>query len=166
VLDLGTGSGAIALAIASERPHAEITAVDISSARSTSPFAIHVTSGCRTSNGVLGSWFEAVPQRRFNMNCRQTPPTSARPIRPLAALDQEPAIALTPGASGLESLSLIAAKAPLHLHEHGWLIMEHGSGQAGAVAALLERHGFTAIRTHLDSQASPASRWGTVHTQH
>jgi release factor glutamine methyltransferase len=160
VLDLGTGSGAIALAIASERPHARVTGVDVS------PAALEVAVQNSRDLGVariewrLGSWFDAVPGERFHM-ILANPPYIAAADPALDQLTAEPGIALSPGPTGLEAFSAIAAQAPSHLHEGGWLVMEHGSEQAPDVARLLERHGFTSIRSHLDFSRKPRVTLGT-----
>jgi release factor glutamine methyltransferase len=165
VLDLGTGSGAIALAIASERPGARITGVDIS------PSALEVAIQNARDLGLsgidwrLGSWFAPVPGERFDMIVAN-PPYIAAADPALEKLAAEPAIALCDGPTGLEALSAIAGAAMPHLHENGWLILEHGSNQAPEVAQLLERHGFTEVRSHLDFSGKPRITLGTVHAPH
>jgi release factor glutamine methyltransferase len=163
VLDLGTGSGAIALAIAAERPGLEVTGVDIS------PAALEVaehnsrTLGLTHIDWRLGSWFEAVQRRRFDLIV-SNPPYVAAADPALAALSAEPAIALSSGATGLEALAAIAGAAGSHLHQDGWLIMEHGSDQAPDVAQMLEGQGFTQVRTHLDLSGKPRVTLGTIHS--
>ena len=165
ILDLGTGSGAIALALASERPAARIVGIDISSP------ALEVANQnareLRLSHieWRLGSWFDAVPDERFDLIVAN-PPYIAATDPALEKLNAEPAAALSVGPTGLESLSAIAAGAPAHLHDHGWLILEHGSGQAPDVSRLMERHGFTSIRSHLDYSGRPRVTLGTIFTPH
>ena len=164
VLDLGTGSGAIALAIASERPQSRVTGVDVS------PPALDVA--LQNSRGLglaniewrLGSWFAAVPGERFDMIVAN-PPSVAAADPALEKLAAEPAIALCDGPTGLEALSAITGEAAAYLHEGGWLIVEHGSDQAPEVAQLLERRGFTGICSHLDLSGKPRVTLGTVHPQ-
>jgi release factor glutamine methyltransferase len=165
VLDLGTGSGAIALAIASERPRARVTGVDIS------PPALDVARQNARDLGLsridwrLGSWFEPVRSERFDMIVAN-PPYVAATDPALEKLAAEPAIALCDGPTGLEALSAIAAGAAAHLHERGWLLLEHGSGQAPDVSQLLQRHGFADIRSHLDLSGKPRVTLGTAHSPH
>jgi release factor glutamine methyltransferase len=163
VLDLGTGSGAIALAIASEKPQCRITAVDISAA------ALDVARRNSRDLGLLriewrmGSWFDPVQGERFELIVAN-PPYIAAADPALAQLTAEPAVALCAGPTGLEALSAIAAEAASHLHANGRLIMEHGSDQAPGVAQLLERNGFTSIRSHVDISGKPRVTLGTVHS--
>jgi len=163
VLDLGTGSGAIALAIAAERPGWRVTAVDIMAS------ALEVArQNARALNLTridwrLGCWFDPVAGERFHLIVAN-PPYIAADDKALDNLRSEPAIALAAGPSGLEALAAIIAAAAAHLHERGRLILEHGSDQAPAVARLLERHGFTAVRTHLDFSGNPRATQGTLHS--
>jgi release factor glutamine methyltransferase len=161
VLDLGTGSGAIALAIASERPRARITAIDISAA------ALDVAAANARELGLLqiewrsGSWFAEVPGERFDLIVAN-PPYLSDTDPALVRLAAEPAVALASGPTGLESLTAIAKSAPAHLSAQGWLLLEHGSMQAGEVARLLEDSGFTGIRSHADAAGLARLTLGTL----
>jgi release factor glutamine methyltransferase len=163
VLDLGTGSGAIALSLASERPHWTITGVDLS------PQALTVAAQNARALKIpqvvwrLGSWFDAVPAKRFHL-IAANPPYIASQDPALLKLTAEPAMALTPGPTGLESLEVIIAQAPQYLLEQGWLILEHGSTQAPEVSQLLKQRGFDSIRTFPDFSGKPRVTLG-VHTQ-
>jgi release factor glutamine methyltransferase len=164
VLDLGTGSGAIALAIASERPHWRVTAVDIS------PPALEVAAqNARSLNLTidwrLGNWFDAVPGERFDLIVAN-PPYIASSDPALASLHSEPHQALAAGPTGLEALSAIIADARRHLGAFGWLLMEHGATQAPQIAQLLGQQAFTAIRTHADFSGRPRVTLATFETQH
>jgi release factor glutamine methyltransferase len=165
VLDLGTGSGAIALAIASERPHARITAVDISAP------ALQIARGNALKLGLsqidwrCGSWFGPVFGNRFDLIVAN-PPYVASGDPALLRLAAEPAVALTPGLTGLESFSMIVSGAAAALVPRGWLILEHGCTQAGEVARLLEGHGFGSIRCEVDYSGQPRITLATLHSSH
>jgi len=165
VLDLGTGSGAIALAIASERPHAAVTGVDVS------PAALGVArDNARTlalTNVLwrLGSWFDAVPGERFHAIVAN-PPYVAAGDPALAALAAEPELALVGGSSGLDALAAIVAAAAPHLERGGWLLLEHGHTQQREVAAMLERSGFGNIETREDFSGRPRVTRSTFQPPH
>jgi len=165
VLDLGTGSGAIALSIASERPHWQLTGVDLSS--QALAVAAQNSRALKLSHiqWRLGSWFEAVRGERFDLIV-SNPPYIASGDPALVALAAEPSLALVAGPTGLEALSAIIAQAPSHLQAGGWLLLEHGSTQAPDVAALLEQHGFESIGTVQDFAGRPRITLGSVHTHH
>jgi release factor glutamine methyltransferase len=164
VLELGTGSGAIALSLAHERPQWVITAVD------SSPAALEVAVQNAQSLKLsrvrwrLGSWFDPVAAERFHLIVAN-PPYIAANDPALTALRAEPAAALIAGPSGLETLRIIIAQAPMHLHAHGWLALEHGITQAPDVTRLLQAQGFASIRTCSDFSGRPRVTLG-VHTQH
>jgi release factor glutamine methyltransferase len=164
VLDLGTGSGAIALSLAHERPHWMITAVDISPAAL--EIALQNAQNLKLSHVEwrLGHWFDPVPAERFHLIVAN-PPYIAANDPALTALCAEPAAALIAGPTGLEALRAIIAQAPGHLHARGWLALEHGLTQALEVAQLLQQHGFDSIRTYSDFSGRPRVTLG-VHTQH
>lgn len=147
-LDLGTGSGAIALALASERPCARITALD----RSAEALAV-----ARSNGEVLGlpvrwlesDWFAAVAGERYALIV-SNPPYIAEDDPHLASLGREPLSALVAGESGLADLRHLVAEAPAHLLAGGWLLLEHGHAQADAVRALLALRGFGAVQSWQD----------------
>lgn len=165
VLDLGTGSGAIALAIASERPRARVTGVDVS------PAALGVARENARALGLpevtwrLGSWFDAVPGERFDVVVAN-PPYVADGDPALAALAAEPALALCAGPEGLDAIAAIIEHAPSHLEPGGWLMLEHGSTQYREVARALERRGFRDIRCHDDYSGLPRLTRGSIHPLH
>ncbi len=143
VLDLGTGSGAIALAVAHTHPAAQVTAVDASEG------ALRTArlNGERLGLSVrwrLGSWFEAVAGERFDL-VLSNPPYIAEHDPHLPDLRFEPRSALTAGADGLDDLRTIIQQAPAHLNPGGWLLLEHGWDQAEAVAQLLHDRGFLGV---------------------
>jgi len=154
VLDLGTGSGAVAFAIASERPLARVVGVDVS------PGALSIardnvrTLALPNVTFRLGSWFDAVPGEVFDVVVAN-PPYVADRDPALEALAAEPALALVAGPAGLDALEAIIAAAPRHLTRGGWLLLEHGSTQEHGVAKLLERRGFAGIVCHSDYSGLP-----------
>jgi release factor glutamine methyltransferase len=164
VLDLGTGSGAIALSLAYERPHWAITAVDISAAALDVAEQNAKVLKLSRVQWRLGHWFDPVPAERFHLIIAN-PPYIAANDPALSALCAEPVAALIAGPTGLEALSAIIAQAPAHLHARGWLALEHGITQAPDVAQLLRQHGFDSIATYNDFSGRPRITLG-VHTQH
>lgn len=160
VLDLGTGSGAVALAIASERPLARVVGVDVSpGALSIARDNVH-TLGLPNVTFRLGSWFDAVADERFDVVVAN-PPYVAADDPVLATLAAEPALALVAGPAGLDALATLVAGAPRHLTPGGWLLLEHGSTQERAVAKLFERRGFTGVECHRDYSGLPRITRGT-----
>ena len=153
VVDLGTGSGAIALALASERPGWQVTATDVSVE------ALAVARSNARSHGldrvefVTGNWLEPLHGRRFDLIVSNPPYIGAdEPEMASPALRFEPRGALTPdgGGDALASLLAIIQSAPPHLEPGGWLLLEHGSAQAASVARALEERGFGHVRSHRD----------------
>ena len=153
VLDLGTGSGAVALAIKKHRPRARVVTVEASAA------ALEVAK----RNGVAlgldvewrhGRWFAPLGGERFELIV-SNPPYVAAGDPHLAALRYEPASALVSGVDGLDAIRDIVATAPTHLVDGGWLLLEHGMGQDGAVRRLLEQAGLEDARTWPDLAGIP-----------
>jgi release factor glutamine methyltransferase len=149
VLDLGTGSGAIAIAIATERGDCTITATDISRAA----LAIATENGNMLVPGridfVHSDWFDALIDMQFDLIV-SNPPYVATGDDTDRATDFEPAEALFSGADGLNDLRRIIAASPAHLVPGGYLLLEHGLGQAESVCSLMKDAGFDAIRSHKD----------------
>lgn len=143
VLDLGTGSGAIALALAHERPRAHVVAVD----RSTTALDVARGNARRLEIAnvawVASDWYDAVGTDRFDVIVANPPYIAAGdPHLRDGDLRFEPASALTPGGDGLGALRVLIAGAPAHLVSGGWLLVEHGYDQRKAVADLLVGAGF------------------------
>lgn len=165
VLDLGTGSGAIALAIASECPRARVTGADVSPAALAVAKENSVDLALPQIAWRLGSWFEAVPGERFDLVVAN-PPYVAADDRALEALSAEPTLALCSGPTGLESLRAIIEAAASYLEPSGRLLLEHGSMQGTEVALLFERNGFCDVQSHDDYSGLPRVTQGTIHSPH
>ncbi len=147
IADLGTGSGAIALAIASERPHCQLTATDFSAA------ALAVATDNATQLGIHnigfchGSWCEALANNKYQMIVSNPPYIDGHdPHLQHDGLPFEPQSALTPGddsdGNGLAALRLIIDQARAHLVPPGWLLLEHGYNQGKMVRELLQQAGY------------------------
>ena len=151
VLDLGTGSGAVALAIARERPNARVTASDVSAPALT--LACHNAErlGIGNITFVTSEWYEALGAMHCDLIVSNPPYVAADdPALTTGDASHEPRLALSPGPTGLEAIERIAAGARAHLRAGGWLAVEHGAEQGEAVRALFSRHGLSTIRTRRD----------------
>lgn len=150
ILDLGTGSGCLAVTLALELPWAEVTAVDLS------PAALDIARGNARRLGAAvrffeSDWYAALPSQHFDFIVANPPYVAAGdPHLAEGDLRFEPQAALTDHADGLSAIRHIAAGAPGWLNPGGWLFLEHGYDQAAAVAGLLRGSGFSAIEQHMD----------------
>lgn len=149
--DLGTGSGAIALAVARERPDVEVTATDASGD------ALEVARGNARSLGLArirflqGDWFSPLHGECFDVIASNPPYIEAGdPHLERGDLRHEPRAALASGMDGLDALRELAAGAPAHLRPGGWLLVEHGLGQGAAVRALFTAQGLEQAATLTD----------------
>ena len=148
VADLGTGSGAIALALKHTWPAAKVCAVE----RSPAALAVARANGQRLGLAVewlQGDWFTPLAGRRFNLIVSNPPYIDGADAH-LAALHAEPIEALTPGPDGLADLRVLARGAPVHLQPGGWLLLEHGHDQGAAVRSLLRDAGLEQVQTRRD----------------
>ena len=151
ILDLGTGSGAVALALQHARPQAQVWAVDASEDALTvaRANAVHLNLAVQF---IASNWLSAVDVQRtgrFDLIV-SNPPYVAEGDPHLAALTHEPRQALTSGADGLEDIRQIIAQAPKHLTPGGWLLLEHGWDQAAPVQTLLRQAGFVQVQSRRD----------------
>ena len=142
-VDLGTGSGVLAVTLACERPNAAVTATDVSAAALEVARANAAANDCRVEL-LCGSWYAPLEGRRFDLIVANPPYVAAGDAHlSQGDLRFEPAEALTDGSGdGLDSIRAIIAGAPDHLNARGWLLLEHGYDQAHLVEALLKAAGF------------------------
>jgi release factor glutamine methyltransferase len=153
VLDMGTGSGAIALAIASERPNWTITACDYSlpalliAQKNAEALQLHHIQF------VHSDWFQGLHEQRFDLIVANPPYLSSDdPHLQQGDLRFEPTSALVSGLDGLEALQIIIQQGCQHLNDHGLLIVEHGYNQSVAVHELFHRYGYHDIQSWRDWQ--------------
>lgn len=151
--DLGTGCGAIAIAIKKHRPEARVVAVDASEA------ALEVARRNAARHGLAvefrkGSWLAPLGDERFELIVAN-PPYVAPGDPHLADLAYEPPLALVAGGDGLDAMREIVAEAPARLAPGGWLLVEHGIGQEGAVRRLLQAAGLEEAGTWPDLAGIP-----------
>ena len=150
ILDLGTGSGIVAISLALESPTAQVTAVDLS---------FEAISIARNNAGRLGAkvdfrqsdWFESLGGESFDLIVSNPPYVAAAdPHLALDGLPFEPQMALTDGADGLDCIRRIVAGAPAHLNPGRWLLFEHGYDQGEASRRLLRENDFVKFKTWRD----------------
>ena len=148
VLDLGTGSGAIALALVHRQPAAVLTATDCSAEALAVARANAARHGLQV-HFLQADWWDGVSASTFDLVV-SNPPYIASDDPHLGALRHEPQLALTPGSDGLDALRHIVAGTPAHLQPGGWLLLEHGYDQGAAVRLLLQKAGFEEVQTRTD----------------
>jgi release factor glutamine methyltransferase len=163
-VDLGTGSGAIALALASERPNWQLLATDVSEAALGIARANARALALERVQFRRGSWLAPLGADRFDLIV-SNPPYVAADDPALAALQHEPRLALTPGNDALLALREIIHGAPAHLLPGGWLLLEHGATQGAAVRRELALAGMRYIRSHPDLAGLERATEGQLNDQ-
>ncbi|MGE5712479.1 MAG: peptide chain release factor N(5)-glutamine methyltransferase [Betaproteobacteria bacterium] len=150
LLDLGTGSGCVAITLKLERPDAAVTATDVSTA------ALAVARSNAESlkaevSFLQSDWFVALaPRTTFDLIV-SNPPYVAATDPHLAALSHEPGLALTDGSDGLQCLSVLIEGACAHLPVGGWLVLEHGYDQSAAVSQQMRDAGYQEVAVYRDA---------------
>lgn len=163
VVDLGCGSGCIALTLATQRPGWEITATDISS----QALAVAETNrnrlGLESVQLVKGDLFAPLGRRRFDLVISNPPYVAADdPHLERGDVRFEPDRALTAGTDGLAVIGRIVGAAGHYLNPRGWLLLEHGHDQAGAVRQLMKDAGFNGVRSFADLAGIERATTGTM----
>lgn len=150
VLELGTGSGCIAITLALEKPFAQVTATDISSEALEVACENARRFGVKNLTFRSGSWFDAVPNESLFDLIVSNPPYIAEGDPHLPALAWEPITALTSGPDGLDDIRRLASEALFHLTEDGVLALEHGFDQGQRVREILQQLGYRSVMTLQD----------------
>lgn len=150
VADLGTGSGAIAIALSHERPEWLITGSDVS----TQALEVARRNGAALVSDrvrwVQGDWYAALARRRFDALVSNPPYIAENDPVLKGGLRHEPRLALTPGGDGFSAFHTLINGAHRHLKPGGWLVCEHGNTQAETLRALLVARGFVSVTSHRD----------------
>ena len=151
VLDLGTGTGAIAIAITKHRPMAQVTAVDASSAALAVAQENALSLRVNNVQCVLSNWFDALEGQTFDVIVSNPPYIAEHdPHLSQGDLRFEPIAALVAGEDGLRDIRQIISQARPHLEPAGWLMLEHGYDQSEKVAGLMKMAGYSAISSSAD----------------
>lgn len=163
ILDLGTGSGAIAITLAKQCPGAHVTAVDVSADACAVAEKNARNLGVDNIAFAQGGWFEPLTDRLFDFIVSNPPYVAANdPHLEQGDLRFEPSMALIAGEEGLACLRTIVSDSVSHLKAGGWLLVEHGYDQAEACRKLLEQHGFSSILCCKDLAGVPRVSGGQL----
>ena len=156
LLDLGTGSGNIALTLALERPQCVVTAIDASASALAIARGNARALGAANVEFLQGDWYGPLAGRSFDLIVSNPPYVAdTDPHLERGDLRFEPAAALRAGPDGLAAIRQIVAQAPKHLRPNGWLLFEHGYNQPGACRRLLAEAGFIDVATASDLAELP-----------
>ncbi len=151
ILELGTGSGAIAVALAKEYPELQIFATDISEKALELAGRNAIRNGCEKITFLLGNWFEAVEDERFELIVSNPPYVVAGdPHLQEGDLPYEPIGALVAKENGLSDIQYLISNAKKYLYSNGWLGLEHGFDQAEKVRQMMSEQGYQNIQTIQD----------------
>ena len=145
ILELGTGSGAIALALATERPDSQIIATDLS-AKALEVAEINKQNlAINNIRNIQSNWFESIPQTTFDLIVSNPPYIDPADEHLIGGIRHEPLQALTAENNGLSDLEHIANNAQRFLKNEGWLILEHGHDQGALVSEILKKAAYQKI---------------------
>ena len=156
VIDLGTGSGAIALAIAAEQPQCRVLATDKSTAALKVAQANAQRLGLHQVEFSQSDWWAALGEIKATLIVSNPPYVAVNdPHLSQGDVQYEPRSALVAGVDGLADIGQLIAQSVFHLVAEGWLLLEHGYNQAAGVQALFEQYGYKAVKTYNDLAGLP-----------
>jgi release factor glutamine methyltransferase len=163
LLELGTGSGAIAIALATERPDCDIVATDLSP-EALAIAAANATRHCpERISFVVGEWFNPLLTKSFDVIVSNPPyVATGHPEQTDPDIIHEPAGALYSGSDGLDDIRQIIGAAPSHLNSNGWLLLEHGFDQATQIQQRMRAAGLTSVSTTNDFSGQPRVTYGCM----
>jgi release factor glutamine methyltransferase len=163
ILDLGTGSGAIALALAHERPGSQVTAVDVSEPALAIADRNAAELKLRNLAFIRSYWFAELGGQLFDLIVSNPPYIEISDTHlQQGDLRFEPRSALASGADGLDDIRVIVSQAPQHLSRHGWLLVEHGWNQGKAIRQLFNAAGFIDVATEQDLEQRDRVTMGRI----